>query len=280
MQSRPPKQPSNTRDNLPQMQTTNLVPMSAEDFARQKNRKIVIWVAGVSAVVLLAVVGLWWVSSPVTAHKEYSEASKEFNAGRYPEALEAVNRSIQGGVNLADSYQMRGTIYRIMNQPAKAAADLTKVIELRPEFADNYRLRGMAYKEAGNLPKALADFDKLVDLKPSAQAYNLRGACYRDSGNMAKAIEDFGRSIDLEPNVDNYMQRGMALAAKGDHRRALDDFNKALEIRTDVPYLYQARANSRDAMGDRAGATADRAIAAQIESPARVAPPVQPPKKQ
>jgi Flp pilus assembly protein TadD len=43
----------------------------------------------------------------------------------------------------------------------------------------------------------------------------------------------------------------------GDHKRAIADFDKAIEEDAFEPHIYYARAASRAALGDQAGAKAD-----------------------
>ena len=268
-----PRRDENTHDFLPPVQTTKMVPMTAEIYQRQRMKKIAIWVG--AAVLGLVIVGsiVWRSSAPASARNDFDDGIRLYNAGKYREAIQVLDTAIDRKVNLADAYQLRGTIYRILNDPKRAADDLSKVIELRPDLPDNYRIRGQAYRDLGVLPRALEDFNKLVQLQPSAAAYNLRGIAFRDSGNMVKALEDFSRSIALDPTVDNYLQRGMAYESLGDHKHAIEDFDKVVEMRPEVPYTYRARAFAREAAGDRSGALADRETARSIEYPPKGTPP-------
>lgn len=267
MRSTGPDHSDNTRGFLPPTQQMNLVPMTEADFTKARRRRIWLWVGGIVGVLILIVVVLWRSSAPSAARSDFEDGTRLYNAGKYREAASAFTKAIAGNVNLAEAYQMRGTIHRILNEPEEAIADLTKVIEMRPDDVENYRVRAQAYRDLGKYAESLKDEDKVIQLKPSAEAYMRRGIAFRDTGQSAKAIEDFTRAIAIEPTVDNYLQRGMAYDASGDHRNAVADYDRVVELRPEMPYTYRARAFARDALGDRAGAEADRIRARTIELP-------------
>jgi tetratricopeptide (TPR) repeat protein len=240
--------------------------MSAEEFQRRRWKRIGVWSVGILAGMLLLVFIVLKSSQPADARANFTDAKKYVSAGRMEDALSAVNLAINARPRFADAYRLRASIHRAMDQPELALKDISRVVELEPNVAENYRVRAQAYVDLRQYRNALADFDMLIKLAPSARAYNDRGVCYRMLGDNSRAVEDFSNAIRLEPSVEGYLQRGMVLAAMGDHRRAIDDFNRALEIRADMPAVYRARASSRDALGDRAGAAADRAKAQELET--------------
>ena len=78
-------------------------------------------------------------------------------------------------------------------------------------------------------------------------------------------MEDFTKAVELEPNLDNYFQRAATYQQIGEHQLAIADFGKALEEDPQQPHTYFARAESRAAVGDSAGAQADIAAGRKID---------------
>jgi len=244
-----------------------LVPMTEADFNKKRNRRILIGVG--AGLLMLAIVGtvMWRSSAPASARNDSEDGTRLFNSGKYPEAAVALTRSIEAGTNLAESYQIRARVYRILNDPKKAVADFTKAIELKPDELELYRLRALSYRDITEFENAVRDYDHIIRVKPTADTYSGRGVCYRDLGKPDLALADFSRAVELDPSLDNYMHRGMANAATGDHRAAIADFDKAIALRPEMPYSYRSRAFSREAVGDKSGAQADRTRARSIEYP-------------
>jgi tetratricopeptide (TPR) repeat protein len=53
----------------------------------------------------------------------------------------------------------------------------------------------------------------------------------------------------------------------GEHQKALEDYNQAIGGMPDAPYVYRARAMTRENLGDETGAKEDRQKAISIERP-------------
>lgn len=254
------------------------VPMTEDAFRRQRMRKFYIWGSAILAVALVVVLAIWKSSQPATAHNDYDAAVNLYNSGHYRESIVALDRAIAGRGHVVEAYRLRGTAHRLLNDTELALADLNKVIEAEPSAIEDYRQRAECYRQLGQLENALRDYDFVLDRKPDADTYNGRGICYRDLKRVDRAIADFSKAIELRPTVDNYLQRGMAYDSMGDHVKAIADFDRVIETRPEMPYTYRARAFAKEALGDRAGANADREKARAIEYPNRPAPAQKPPR--
>jgi tetratricopeptide (TPR) repeat protein len=88
-------------------------------------------------------------------------------------------------------------------------------------------------------------------------AYNLRGSIVRAQGKPSEALADFTRALELDETLDNYLQRGATYQLLGEHKSAIADFDRAIEFFPFSPQAYFARANSKRALGDKAGAQTD-----------------------
>jgi tetratricopeptide (TPR) repeat protein len=265
----PERGPRNTREFLPPTRQVKLVPMSAEDFQRARRKRMLKWAIPAALFLIIAVVIVIRSPEARLAQNDYLTGKRAFEAGKLPEALAALDRAITQKNNLMDAYQLRAAVYLALHRSADALQDVSKVIDMRPDILDNFALRAQIEREQGNYPAAIADYTHIIQKNPTEVAYSGRGLCHRAQGNLKLAAEDFTKAIQLEPGVENYLQRGAVYAELREHRKAIEDFTYSIHLKPESPYAYRSRANSREAVGDRAGASQDRAKAQQIESPVR-----------
>ena len=80
----------------------------------------------------------------------------------------------------------------------------------------------------------------------------------RKSAGPQQALGDFNRAVELSPDEPNYFQRAATYQLMGEHKMAIADLNQVIALSPDSPMGYLARAKSRDAVGDLAGARSDR----------------------
>jgi tetratricopeptide (TPR) repeat protein len=243
-----------------------LVPVMADDVARQVRRK-----RAVIAAIILAVAILGWILyhhavDPVEAKQSYEDGVRLVYASHYEQAILNFNRAIDLQSNFADAYKMRGRSYALTGNPDKAILDFNKVVELRPQEIGVLLDRGFAYLDRKDLDAALADAVRVLMLdEKQSRAYNLRATVERAKGDSATAIKDFTRAVDLAPNLDNLFQLGATYQSIGDHKHAVGDFTQALDIAPDQPHSYFARAQSKAALGDVKGAQKDIAAGRKID---------------
>ena len=154
-----------------------------------------------------------------------------------------------------------------------AIANLSKAIELNPDFADAYYFRGLVYVLQEEYDEAIADFEKVVALDPNhadvetalAGTYAGRGAEYALQGDYDEAIVDFEKASEL--GVDNedvqtgltlaYMKRGLDYFDEGDNDEAVADFDRVI---ADFEKLIEADPDNADARTVAAGTYLLRAI--------------------
>jgi tetratricopeptide (TPR) repeat protein len=252
----PPPQPS-----------VNLVPISAEEFDRQKRQKYIKWGSAGAIVALLILAFLYRSSMPAAALNHYIDATKLYDSGKYTDALQAASAAARDKGQRLSAYRLRAGIYRALHQPKNALDDVSRVIEMQPDSADDYQFRAQTYLDLDDPTNAAKDYSRLIELKNSGDAYNGRGLCYLKLNQTQKAIDDFTRAIDRDPRVEFYLQRGLAWGTLGDHRKAIDDLNQAIELRPELSTTYRARANEEQELGDAAGAEKDRDKATSLEKP-------------
>lgn len=126
-----------------------------------------------------------------------------------------------------------------------AIDNLSKLIDLNPQYARAYINRGFAYYNKGNYDQAFKDYDKVVELNPqSGYAYNIRGLAYYDKGEYDQAIKDFSKAIELNPqDAEAYKNRGCAYYEKGYAGQAIENYHKAIELDPQDADAYEKRAD-------------------------------------
>jgi tetratricopeptide (TPR) repeat protein len=227
---------------------------------------VLFWIAAALALALV----IWFIYrrsiDPLHAQESYDAGVRLIQATRYEEAILNFDRTIDLKPDFVDAYRLRGKAYMAGTKPDAAIPDFTKVAQMRPADPDPLVERGFAYLDKKDYAKAIADADRALALNPRVgRAYNLRGTAMRATGDLQKALADFTRAVELEPNLDNYFQRASTYQMLNQHKLAVADFDQAVGFVPDQAHAYFARAQSRAAMGDTAGAKEDIQIGRKIE---------------
>jgi tetratricopeptide (TPR) repeat protein len=236
-----------------------LIPVTAEDEARQKRRvRIRAW----SAVVLVALGAAYFYKrsvDPIHARESYDAGMRLFAVARYPQAILAFDRAVGLAPEMVDAYLMRGRSYLGDGKIDHAIVDFGVALEKRPADTEALLWRGRCWLELKDYRAAVQDADRALGTDSRlATAYNLRGLALRELGDTKKALEDLTRAIELAPDSFNYFQRGATYQILGQDREALADFDKMIAIQPNSASAYFARARSRLALGDERGAEQDR----------------------
>jgi len=235
-----------------------LIPVTAEDFERQRRRRLMKWLAVALVALLVAAIIYKRVTDPRNAREAFDVGVRLIKTTHYDQAILNFNRAVDLQPDFAEAYRMRGRAYVAQTNPAMALRDFSRVAALQPGDASILVERGFVHLDQRDYPAAIADADRAVTLDPKlARAYNLRASACRAAGDARRALEDFTKALKLEPNLDNYFQRAATYQLLGEHKLALADFNEAVAEDPQEAHIYYARAQSRAALGDSAGAQAD-----------------------
>ena len=241
-------------------------PVSADDFARGKRRVVMAWVGAALLAVLLAAWLYRRSVDPVEAEQYLDAGQRLLKATRYPEAIIALDHAISLQKNLAEAYLRRGRAKLANGDPQSAIGDFNKFLQLRPGNATAVLERAAAYLQQEDYKNVLADTNQAIAWDPKlSYAYALRGTAFRAMGNLPQAVEAFSRAVELAPELDNYFQRASTYQLMGEHRLALSDLDQVITLYPSSPMGYLARAKSREALGDSAGASSDREAGRVLE---------------
>lgn len=243
-----------------------LIPVTAEDVEREQRRRLMTWLAVGLIVVLAAGFVYKRVTDPHNAREAFDAGLGLLKATRYDQAILNFNRAVDLQPDFAEAYRMRARAYVAQSNPDLAIRDFSKVAELQPRDPLALTERGFAHLDKKEYADAVADAGRAIAIDPKlARAYNLRASARRAAGDPRKAVEDFTKAVELEPNLDNYFQRAATYQQLGEHQLAIADFGKAIEEDPQQPHTYYARAESRAALGDSAGAREDITAGRKID---------------
>lgn len=231
----------------------------AEDMARRMRR---IWFSLIAAAIAVALLGMYLYRrsiDPIKARESYDTGVRLYSIGRYPQALLAFERASSLSPKMAGAYLMHGRANVAEDQIDAAIADFSKAIELQPEDTDALLARAQCWITVKDYRAAMADASRAIAIDSRlAKAYNLRGVALREIGDPHKALSDLTRAVELAPDPDNLFERASTYQLLGEHHKALADLDQLIFIAPDAAPSYFARAMSRDALGDEAGAAKDR----------------------
>lgn len=154
--------------------------------------------------------------------------SAYLGAKKYPEAIDALNKAIQG-------------------------ASTSTRANAKPMVAQYYDNLGQAYAKSGKVPEAIDSYNKEAEQDPThaAQAYYNEGAVLTNTGKSDDANTAFTKAIQADPNkADAYYQRAINSLQKATVDKqgkmvappgTIDDFNKYLELQPEGPYAEGAK---------------------------------------
>lgn len=172
-------------------------------------------------------------------------------AGKNVEAEKHFKKYIEAGNSPAQAYYNRSFAFEDANRSDLEIADLTKAIELKPDYHQAYLNRGVEYVSLKEYDKAIADYTKAIEIVPQfALAFMNRGRAYINMDNFDAGIADFSKAAELVPNhADAYFFRAKCFVNKGDRQTAAQDFTKTVQLDGDNTDYLNARAWNHYQMG-------------------------------
>lgn len=150
--------------------------------------------------------------------------------------VDACTRLIQSGRmgqgDMAMAYYNRGRAWVDAQDNAKAAADYTQAIALRPFYPIAFYNRGTAYNHLGRYDDAVQDFTQAIaQQRGYVNAYVNRGNAHAFAGRNAEAIADYNEAIRLNPGVQQaWNNRGVVHRRMGDIAQADADHAEARRL--------------------------------------------------
>lgn len=112
----------------------------------------------------------------------------------------AANTAAQLTAKKAEAYYFIAMSFRKKNDPEAAVQNLTKSVELRPDYPQALLARAEIYVEQKKFDLAVADLTKVIQAAPDhLQAHYLLGTVYMSQQNFNAAIPEFKKVLELNP---------------------------------------------------------------------------------
>lgn len=172
-------------------------------------------------------------------------------AKRHFESIGYYNSYLSTHTPRAIDYLGRAMDFMTLKDYDNAIADLTKAIEMTPDFTLAYLLRANArylssrisgHRGEENAPQgaladnpqtsvrlAIADLDKVIELSPRMPAaYYNKGVILASQGDYTSALQAFGKAIELKPDFgEAFYNRGYSYLTLGNREAAFSDLSRA-----------------------------------------------------
>lgn len=131
-------------------------------------------------------------SKSIELNPKFSLAHIRRGVSYYDIITQAYFKSIKNNVSLTDimTEEERFSYYDLI------IADLSKAIELKPDFIYPYTVRGNAYSDKGQYDLALSDFNKVIELdKTYAQVYYFKGLMFNGLKKKQEALDNYKKFL-------------------------------------------------------------------------------------
>ncbi len=153
--------------------------------------------------------------------------------------LAACSRALEAGEHW-EFLEARGEVLLEMKEPARALADLSRAVALRPQHAPTLGSRAAALTRLGRLEEARSglmaalaidptDHTALATARSLAHAFLMQGYAAYMANRSAEALASYNTAAGLDPaNAEILFWRGAAHARNNDADRAIADFTAAI----------------------------------------------------
>jgi tetratricopeptide (TPR) repeat protein len=156
------------------------------------------------------------------------------------EAILDLSKSIQIRPDYFEAIFQRGITYLDNGEFYKAREDANRLVGLNAEDWKSHFLSGLVFEKLRNFPEALAAFEKASNLAPQNSDLLVNTATilfYQKQFDQAKIkLEEAEKINPSEPNLHNL--RSMILFEEKEYQEALNSVEKALSLDNRQPYFY------------------------------------------
>jgi tetratricopeptide (TPR) repeat protein len=164
--------------------------------------------------------------------KKFDQADELLKKKNLAQAKVILEELLQKEPGHVDALYNLGMIYTELGDPGKAAATLSKLVDLGHDSANVYVALGFAHSRMGNQNKAKELFLSALELEPD-NPYALRnlGGIYGKEADYERAIRYLERSFKANPaDAHTAYGLGMCYFSSGDIANADRYLRKTMEI--------------------------------------------------
>ncbi|XP_007551430.1 dnaJ homolog subfamily C member 3b [Poecilia latipinna] len=172
-------------------------------------------------------------------------------AGQLAEALSHYHSAVEGDSENYLTYYKRAAVFLAMGRSKSALPDLTRAIQLKPDFLPARLQRGNILLKQGNTQEAREDFRMVL----------------QRSGDHKEAQEQLMKARDLEV----FQEEAQTAYHQGDYSGTINALERVIEISPWDPESRELRADCYLRMGDPQKAIQDLTPAARLRNDNRAA---------
>ncbi|MEG4206189.1 tetratricopeptide repeat protein [Microcoleus sp. Pol7_A1] len=165
--------------------------------------------------------------------KDWVEKGRCLNSlERYDEALECLDKAIEGDSHYAKAWRIRGDVLDDLERYEEALVSYDRAIELDASYQSVWVLRGNVLHNLKRYEEALASFDKAIELSANYQSvWVLRGYVLNDLERYEEALASFDKAIELGANYQSvWAAQGISLNSLKRYDEALASFARAIDL--------------------------------------------------
>lgn len=157
--------------------------------------------------------------------------------GRYDEALTAINKAVQLGLEPLEATRFRIETYQKKGDLGNFLKECSTLIQSSQTRRDGYIGRAFALLQIRDLDLALSDVNRAIELCPDRSGYFLRGHIYRARQQPEQALADYTRADRLYPNWADLLEQ---------RAEVYDLLEKTAQADADRAQVAQLRERNRD----------------------------------
>lgn len=168
----------------------------------------------------------------------YNNRGKFYAAdqGKLDLAFADLSKGIEVDPDYPNSYLNRGNIFGIRGEHERALQDYNRALQLEPNYFDAYLNRAITYSILQQFDRALQDFNKAESIQQSPSLYLNRAYCRLSSGDPSGSVADYSRALEFNPgNASAYYYRALAYRAIGNNDLAQRDLETAQRLGFNPP---------------------------------------------
>jgi Tfp pilus assembly protein PilF len=182
----------------------------------------------------------------VNFRESVHEARRASSAGRYPYAVEEIDRAIAIYPDYFEGYVHRAIIHKAGKNLFKAIEDYSRALDLNPVLPGTRYDLGQAFRQVNLRSEAVEQYRKAIELDPlMIKAHNNLGITYAEMRRFDDAVASFERVIEMDPNyVKAYNNLGAVYAQSGRVEESVIVFRKAIERAPEYASSYKNLANA------------------------------------
>lgn len=168
-------------------------------------------------------------------------------AGQLAEALSHYHSAVEGDSKNYLTYYKRAAVFLAMGRSKSALPDLTRAIQLKPDFLAARLQRGNILLKQGNAHEAREDFVAVLQRSPDheeardqlmkvneLEAWQEEAHATYHQGDYSTAIGDLEKVIEISPwDPESRELRAECYIRLGDPQKAIQDLTPATRLRTD-----------------------------------------------